>query len=97
MTESNCPCCGRHCPVEHLSCPKGRRYFGKEEPEGRRPEQPEDKLVGLLRICGHVLHHTEDGGALLQGLSPEERETLEKLLEKCLAGCRPPEGHSHHR
>lgn len=85
--EKNCPCCGKHCPVDHLSCPTGRAHFGIREEE--RPVNPEEKMILLLRKCGHFLHHSAGNGgdtaALTNALTPEERTTLETLLEKCLA------------
>lgn len=32
--ERSCPCCGRHCPAEELSCERGRAYFSGEAAEG---------------------------------------------------------------
>lgn len=91
--EKNCPCCGRHCPADQLSCPRGRAYFGAVDgsraPADHAPaeEKKEEKLIVLLRRCGHFLHHsagTEDTASLLNALTTEERATLEGLLEKCL-------------
>ena len=28
-----CPCCGRHCPKDALSCPRGEAYFAQKEQE----------------------------------------------------------------
>lgn len=25
-----CPCCGRHCSVDNLHCPRGQAHFGQE-------------------------------------------------------------------
>ena len=84
--EKNCPCCDRHCPVEKLSCGEGRRHFGMED--ARREGAAEERMIVLLRRCGHFLHHSLGPGAnaaaLAEALSAEERATLEALLEKCL-------------
>ena len=81
--EKNCPCCDKHCPVEKLSCGQGRRHFGME-----KEECPQDRMISLLRRCGHFLHHSmgpeSDAALLTEALSAEERATLEGLLEKCL-------------
>lgn len=81
--EKNCPCCDKHCPVEKLSCGQGRRHFGME-----KEERPQERIIALLRRCGHFLHHNMGPGAdaapLTEALSAEERATLEGLLEKCL-------------
>lgn len=91
-----CPCCNRHCPVDALSCPRGRQHFHLTEGgEGRPPfgephdGQEEENAIMLLRKCGHFLHHSVghggDADALLSAFTPEERATLEALLKKCLA------------
>ena len=81
--EKNCPCCDKHCPVDKLSCGQGRRHFGTE-----KEEFPQERMISLLRRCGHFLHHSMGSGAdaapLTEALSAEERATLENLLEKCL-------------
>ena len=63
---------------------------GSRAPADHAPaeEKKEEKLIVLLRRCGHFLHHsagTEDTASLLNALTTEERATLEGLLEKCLA------------
>ena len=95
--EKNCPCCDKHCPVEKLSCGEGRRHFGKE-----MEDRPQERMIALLRKCGHFLHHSMGPGAdaapLTEALSAEERATLENLLEKCLKHWErlpQPEGHGH--
>lgn len=84
--EKNCPCCDKHCPVEKLSCGEGRRHFGMEA--ARHAGAPEERMIVLLRSCGHFLHHSMGPDAndapLTKALSAEECATLEKLLEKCL-------------
>lgn len=87
--EKNCPCCDRHCPVEQLSCPRGRDYFSVgDQRNGQRPAREDEKMIVLLRKCGHFLHHSVgmdgDTAPLASALSPEERASLEALLEKCL-------------
>ena len=100
--EKNCPCCDKHCPVEKLSCGQGRRHFGME-----KEERPQERMIALLRRCGHFLHHSMGPGAnaaaLTEALSADERATLEKLLEKCLKHCErlpqaegPMHGEGHH-
>ena len=88
--EKNCPQCENHCPVDDLKCGEGRSYFGVEKAprQGARPERPEERMIVLLRKCGHFLHHSvgrdSNVTALVNALSAEERATLEALLEKCL-------------
>ena len=100
--EKNCPCCDKHCPVEKLSCGEGRRHFGKE-----MEDRPQERMIVLLRKCGHLLHHSlgpgTDAAPLTEALSAEERATLEKLLEKCLKHWEtlpqpehPAHGEGHH-
>ena len=98
--EKNCPCCDKHCPVEMLSCGEGRRHFGMED--ARREGAAEERMIVLLRRCGHFLHHSMGPGAnaaaLTEALSADERATLEALLEKCLKHWErlpQPEGHGH--
>lgn len=51
---------------------------------------PADKVLNLLRQCGHYLHHNvghgqqKDASELLSGLSEDEQEMLIALLKKCL-------------
>ena len=100
--EKNCPCCDKHCPVEKLSCGEGRRHFGKE-----MEDRPQERMIVLLRKCGHLLHHSlgpgTDAAPLTEALSAEERATLESLLEKCLKHWErlpqpehPAHGEGHH-
>lgn len=81
--QTNCPCCGNHCPADQLRCRRGVAYFNGEG-ERRAPEMPSDEIILMLRKCGHFLHH---GGAeaprAVKSLTQEERETLLALLGKC--------------
>lgn len=60
-------------------------------PHGR-PETPpsstEEAILLNLRKCGHFLHHSAgqsaDADQLFLALSPEEKDTLKQLLDKCL-------------
>lgn len=90
--QTNCPCCGNHCPKDDLQCGRGKRYFGEtaQSPakDGHAHGAPfengdEEPAVTMLRRCGHLLHH---GGAdnLLDPLTEEEKRTLCELLGKCL-------------
>jgi len=89
--ENCCPCCGRHCSVESLHCNRGRAHFGIDGVKDRHRENIEnsdERLIVLLRRCGHFLHHNigreGDTAPLLSALTDDERATLESLLEKCL-------------
>lgn len=85
MGEKNCPCCGKHCPIEALSCHRGREFFG-ERGEHREKPADEDEVVILLRRLGHTLHHGHGhGGAKLDCLNEAERAELIVLLKKCLS------------
>lgn len=84
-TTQKCPQCENQCPREALQCGKGRRYFGIEPEEKTAP----DSLLGLLRQCGHTLHHAGGGreeSELFQMLSEAERAELQSLLQKVMAG-----------
>ena len=97
--DQTCPCCGNHCSVEALKCPKGREHFGlgggekQDRRQGNRPPEPstpEEKVIALLRKGGHYLHHNfgkgeqPDHAKLLSALSEEEKASLTTLLEKCV-------------
>lgn len=90
--EERCPCCDRHCPAEQLSCPRGQAHFSAgDKGSGHRTARPvreDEKMIVLLRKCGHFLHHNVgmdgDTAPLVNALCPEERAALEALLEKCL-------------
>lgn len=64
------------------------RHFRPGSSSNDHPLNSEDKLLVLLRQCGHFLHHnvgnTADTADLFNALSPQERQTLETLLAKCL-------------
>ena len=93
---SNCPQCPKHCPVDALSCGRGRAYFGQsvenQQQEGhdehRRGEHDNhgkpnlDSLEGLLRFLGHSLHHGGVEGDAFASLSADEQEQLKGLLKK---------------
>lgn len=98
--ESNvCPCCGRHCNVDNLHCPRGRAHFGIETEPGQEEHHHhhghdradmtiDDKVISLMRGCGHHLHHNMDENSsseqMLSCLSPDEKKELISLLKKCL-------------
>lgn len=96
-----CPCCGRNCPRENLHCPRGKEYFGietdtmSEERGGHHHGHADadmtidDKVIALLRKCGHYLHHNKgkdnfDSEQSLSFLSNDEKHELITLLKKCL-------------
>lgn len=80
-----CTQCGNNCPIDALKCGKGRRFFGLEDKEHASFDP--DSLAGLLKKCGHALHHS--GGMeekeLFQDLTAEECSTLRELLQKVTA------------
>lgn len=97
--ESNvCPCCGRHCSVNELSCRRGMEHFGVEpetnmemkhhHEQNRADMTIDDKVISLMRRCGHHLHHNVNdnvgGEQLLSALSHDEKKELISLLKKCL-------------
>lgn len=93
-----CPCCGRHCSIENLHCPRGRAHFGVEAKAGqgehhhhehdRADMTIDDKVISLMLGCGHHLHHNmgedENSEQLLSFLTHEEKKELISLLKKCL-------------
>ena len=89
MEKKFCDQCRNQCPVDSLRCNRGRRAFGMELiDEGKqRSHQEEDQkgVIGLLRQCGHLLHHGKaDAADFLSKLTQEEQEVLEKLLKKLM-------------
>lgn len=86
--ETFCPHCENHCPKNALRCNRGREHFGAGEGPAVHAA-PEERVLVLLRKCGHFLHHSaaspEGASHLMDVLTPEEKETLAALLEKCLA------------
>lgn len=113
MSEERCNQCENACPVDALKCGRGRRYFGMED-AGHDHEHSHEHghgkpdlsgPLGMLRQCGHMLHHGGAGGEdPLSALSEEEQKELERLLGLLLADWQsktpPDEGghrHGHHR
>lgn len=106
MDQEYCNQCGNHCPKDDLRCGRGRRLFGAapgETAEGGRGTS--GGTIGLLRQCGHLLHHGGvSGDDLLSALSAREQAELERLLNALLADwkSRMPASagdarHGHHR
>ena len=89
--EAFCDQCENSCPRESLKCNRGRLRYGLE-PAPHGPMKAMMDLPGPLKSlmeCGHLLRHGGlEEGELLSALSGEEREELEKLLEKLLADWR---------
>lgn len=99
-TGNVCPCCGRHCSVENLHCERGMAHFGIEidgkqethhhfhgkENFDKENMTIDDKVISLLRGCGHYLHHNASGESeeLLSMLSVDEKKELISILKKCL-------------
>ena len=85
MEKQYCDQCENKCPIDALSCGKGRRNFGMEPAESGKESHGRkmpDGVIGLLMQCGHVLHH---GGAddedLLRALNLQEQAELERMLK----------------
>ena len=87
--ENVCPCCGKHCPSDSLSCGRGRAYFGSGNERPRQGGNIKDKTVALLLECGHTLHHglweKAESQDILAFLSSDEKSELNTLLQKCIA------------
>lgn len=98
MEITNCNQCPNQCPKDALKCGRGRRYFeqlenaagdiGESKEGGGGHARPED-LYGLMRACGHYLHHSygerrgDDGDRqLFAALDEAEQNTLKELLKK---------------
>lgn len=103
MEKQYCDQCENKCPIDALSCGKGRRHFGMEPSESgkeRHGRKMPDGVIGLLMQCGHVLHH---GGAddqdLLQVLKLQEQAELERILKILLDDwkMRMPAGRPEHK
>ncbi|MCI8592175.1 MAG: hypothetical protein HFI88_07475 [Lachnospiraceae bacterium] len=56
---------------------EGHSHHGGHGPAGR----PED-LTGLMRACGHALHHGNAGEEFFDALTDGEKIQLKELLEK---------------
>ena len=108
MSEQRCNQCGNECPVDALKCGKGRRYFGQETAEDRKSGKDhgcklEDGPIGLLRQCGHILHHSGICGEdALSALNPADQQELNRMLEillqdwKTRIPLKSERHHSHH-
>jgi len=103
MSEQNCNQCENACPVDALRCGRGRRHFGLEGSEHGHGHGGPDLSgpLGLLRQCGHMLHHGGvDSGEALSSLTVEEQKELERLLGLLLADWKakaPQDEGGHHR
>ena len=84
LEKQYCDQCEKQCPTDALQCGRGRRRFGLEKPDetGGKPSG----VIGLLRQCGHLLHHGGVSGEdLLSCLNAKEQAELERLLGTLLA------------
>lgn len=66
----------------------GGNGHGKDG-HGRGPSFNPDSLYGLMRGCGHYLHHSQGNGCpdesvLFGALDEQERDELKRLLAKVL-------------
>lgn len=87
QNNTQCPQCENHCPVDALKCGKGREFFGIEKSERNMPDP--DSLLGLMRQCGHILHHSggqKEEQELFSMLDEHEKSTLQVLLQKVHKG-----------
>lgn len=89
MREKTCPQCENHCPADALKCGRGMNYFGVQRRERDiNSMSTEERLLVLLRGCGHHLHHNAEhdtnADALVGMLTAEEKASLEAILQKCL-------------
>ena len=82
--------CGRGREYFGIAQPEGRtggRQDNHAHGHGHGRERHDDvpHAVRLLRECGRWLHHgSGDPAELVAPLTKRERQTLERLLEKCL-------------
>lgn len=86
--EKFCPQCPNHCPVESLSCGRGRAYFGVDDSHSSSHKNfDEQSIAGLLRQCGHMLHHNQNitNDDICKHLTNEEQNILKGLLKKILS------------
>lgn len=97
---TNCNQYPNHCPADALQCGRGRHYFEQLENPGaveastgesrNHRHGKSDDLYGLMRACGHYLHHSvgrhqeEREENLFAALGGAEQETLKGLLKKLL-------------
>ena len=100
MSEQFCDHCENHCPASNPGCGYGRKRFGLKpenghgKPHGGLPEGP----LGLLRQCGHFLHHGSVGEDALAPLTEQEQQQLERMLTTLLDAWKaqaPKHGHHH--
>jgi len=68
---TNCPQCPRHCPVDALSCGRGRAYF-----QGNENEQSGNMEAHERGAHGHGKHEHERRG-------PLDKESLPGLMRIC--------------
>lgn len=94
MEKQNCPQCPNHCPANALRCGRGRAWLKQREEDGSGESE---ELYGLMRRCGHYLHHSAGQGhgreqkqgnhekdRLFDALNEEEKDCLKDLLKKLL-------------
>lgn len=84
-TENFCPQCPNHCSKDALMCGRGQAYFGGEQTQSSRhmPRKEDDSIIGLLRQCGHILHHGTQSPDI-DKLTPQEQQSLRQLLIKLM-------------
>lgn len=88
-----CTCCPKDCTKENLHCPRGKQHFGiifdannNFHQQNHKNMSLDDKVITLMKICGHHLHHKEnlDHEELLSCLNTNEKKQLFSLLMQCV-------------
>lgn len=84
---TNCPGCGRHCPINNLHCSRGERivqsYQAKSDPSTPIKKSPvsEKKVVELTPLNQQLVKKFEDLGRYITYLDKNQKnETLNTLF-----------------
>lgn len=93
-----CNQCKNACPLDKVKCPTGEEFrdfvnkggnpeeFVSEKKHGHgRPEGMPDDVDGLLRACGHMLHHGGGDIDVCRNLTEDEQKQLKVILKKILS------------
>lgn len=94
-----CTQCKNACPLDKVKCPAGEEFrdfvkkggnpdefVGKKKHGHGGPGGIPDSVEGLLRACGHTLHHGNGAVDVCKNLTEDEQEQLKALLKKVLSG-----------
>lgn len=84
-TETHCTGCVNACPIENLSCAKGRALHGIPVVETEKKESLIQKFIRCGQKAQRIIQDLDDYGLeedyLLNGLNSEKQKQMSEILD----------------